>query len=234
MAAMPFGPLPLRDDRGGGLGLLLERQTQRDLVLAQILGAAIRYAPGVDEKALMSELASAQLAQVEWCSMLHEQLGCGDLLARVNDQARAAPLVDSWVEVQIALVLLTSATIIELIGRTSTTSTAAAETFARVLARARELHALGASALRTACASAANQEAAQSQVALWLHTSLASLRSVGRRGHSGRLHTRATAELMRRYLDALEPTLTACRLRLPPHDAVAVGLELPTGVLRQG
>ena len=53
MAAMPFGPrrlLLLPDDRGGGLALLLERQAQRDLVLAQTLGAAIRYAPDLDEK----------------------------------------------------------------------------------------------------------------------------------------------------------------------------------------
>ena len=231
MAAMPFGPrrlLLLRDDRGGGLALLLERQAQRDLVLAQTLGVAIRYAPDLDEK-----LATAQLAQVESCSTLYEHLGCGDLLRRVSEKARAAPLVDSWVEVHVALVLLTAATTVELAGRTSTTSARAADTFGRVLGGARELFALGANALRTACASAANLQAAQSQLAVWLHTALASLQSVGRRGQRGRLHARATSEVMRRYLDGLEPTLFACGLRLPARDVVAIGLELPTGLLAQ-
>lgn len=77
---------------------LLERQGYRELAAAQLFTAGVALAPTLDEKQMFARHCLDELGHFEQVATRYEELGHGDLLAKLRPELAKLPAPTSWPE----------------------------------------------------------------------------------------------------------------------------------------
>jgi 1,2-phenylacetyl-CoA epoxidase catalytic subunit len=222
LMAMPFWPVRggarLTEQRRNAIARFLEGQGWRDLTAAHTLGAGVRLAPGLDEKAVLVEHIAHDLQQVERCAALYEDIGAGDLFAAVEDEVARARVPESYREVAMVELLFARATLCCVSAAAPSLDPALAELARKIAIYAEERAAAAEASLRSLDWTDAGE---QLHVSAWLEAAVRSLGPPGRgRAGNTRIEPQDRAELVREYISGLVPVADACRLELPRWDSL--------------
>jgi hypothetical protein len=223
----PFAPHG-RGERAVVAGLL-ELLGMRELVTAQTLGSAVRYAETLSAKQVLAEHAAQELMHFEVISAAYESLGVGDLFARVGKRAAHVIAPNSWPEAVVAQ-LLHDRPGRHVLRRTEERLSAWLPKAHALLLDEEGHDGVALAMLRECCEDRARARAAQAHVLGWLRVTLrpfceAAPHGVGRTWQEDE----TLADVVREYVQELRPVLGRVGLTLPAR--VELQLELPPGVL---
>ncbi len=205
---------------------LLELLGMRELVTAQTLGGGIRYAETLSAKQVLAEHAAQELLHFEVIAAAYEELGAGDLFAKVGKRAAHVIAPMSWPETVVAQLLHDRPG--RLVLRRTEERLASWLPKAHALLIDEEGHdGVALAMLRECCESPIGRHAAQAHVPGWLRVTL---RPLCERGFGRCWQEDDTlAEVVREYLGELLPVFARCGLTLPTR--VELQLDLPPGAL---
>ena len=228
---------PQLDERTQIVMSQVESLGVRALSTAHHFAAAMRLAPALAVKKALVEYVWEELRRFESASDLYLELSPGaDLHEAVRARLEDLPAPASWLEVIVVTFLFDRAGQVQL-GELAGSSDARVARLAGGILEGERMHAFlggeGGVALRNMLHEDPDRRPeAQAHFERWLGHSL---RSFGRPGteRSQRaielgLRTRDSAEVIRDYLAALQPSIAACGLTLPGR--AALGVDLPAGL----
>jgi 1,2-phenylacetyl-CoA epoxidase catalytic subunit len=232
--APPFGSetRALSDDERARLAHLLEGQGFRELAAAYLFTGALPLAPTLDDKMLLAEQVSEELAHFEAASHVYAEAGFGDLLGAVRERSQALPAPTSWPEVVLAQFLFDRAGYVQLREHAAASYAPYADMVRKIMEEEEHHQAACEAALRELHASHPDGLAPyQPHVETWLRLTLASFDRpatfVEGRALSS-LGGRDSATVLADYLASVAADLRAVGLALPSRDALA--LDLPEGL----
>lgn len=205
---------------------LLELLGMRELVTAQTLGSAIRYAETLSAKQVLAEHAAQELMHFEVIAAAYEELGVGDLFAKVGKRAAHVIAPNSWPEAVVAQILHDRPG--RLVLRRTEERLSAWLPKAHALLLDEEGHdGVALAMLRECCEDPAHAKAAQAHVPGWLRVTLRPFcdRALGRTWHDDE----TLASVVREYVQELRPVLARVGLALPTR--LDLQLDLPPGAL---
>jgi hypothetical protein len=220
----PFAPHG-RGERGV-VAAIFELLGVRELVTAQTLGSGIRYAETLSAKQVLAEHAAQELLHFEVIAAAYEEMGAGDLFAKVGKRAAHAIAPMSWPETVVAQLLHDRPG--RLVLRRTEERLASWLPKAHALLIDEEGHdGVALAMLRECCEGSIGRNAAQAHVLGWLRVTLRPFCEHG----LGRCwqEDETLAEVVREYLGELLPVFARCGLTLPTR--VELQLELPPGAL---
>jgi 1,2-phenylacetyl-CoA epoxidase catalytic subunit len=225
------------DERTEILASQVESLGFRALATAHAFASAMPLAPALAVKKALVEYVWEELQRFETASDLYVEIKPGeDLHAVVRPRLAEIRPPGSWLEMAVIQFLYDRAGVVQMGELAGSSDPRVAKLAARILEGER-MHKImggeGGNALRNMLRSDPDtRPSAQDYFDRWLAESL---RSFGRPGspRSKRavelgLRQRDSAEVMRDYLAALEPIVSACGLRLPSR--AQLGLDLPADV----
>ena len=227
-------PIKLDEEAQGLLKKIVEGQAYRQLMLANIRGHGIRYLPELDDKIRMADALAASLNQFRDVVRLYSDLGHGDVISAVRSKMERVPYPGSRMELAVCLFLCERVRFHAVQVYTDSIS----KDFAAI---ARTRLALGDPgempddpAFVEFCAEETNRPHAQQMFNRWLAVVLLSLGRPGsprdERAVEIGLRSRRVGEIVRDYLDSLQPFMQRCGLSMP--DAATLGVDL-SGASRQ-
>lgn len=225
------------DERTEILASQVESLGFRALATAHAFASAMPLAPALAVKKALVEYVWEELQRFETASDLYVEIKPGeDLHAAVRPRLAEIRPPGSWLEMAVIQFLYDRAGVVQMGELAGSSDPRVAKLAARILEGER-MHKImggeGGNALRNMIRSDPDtRPRAQDYFDRWLAESL---RSFGRPGspRSKRamelgLRQRDSAEVMRDYLAALEPIVSACGLRLPSR--AQLGLDLPADI----
>jgi 1,2-phenylacetyl-CoA epoxidase catalytic subunit len=225
------------DERSEILASQVESIGFRALATAHTFASAMPLAPALAVKKALVEYVWEELQRFETASDLYVEIKPGeDLHAAVRPRLAEIRAPGSWLEMAIIQFLYDRAGMVQLRELAASGDDRVAKLASRIIEGER-MHKIlggeGGNALRNMLVSDPDSRPrAQDYFDRWLAESL---RSFGRPGspRSKRaielgLRQRDSAEVIRDYMAALEPSVTACGLRLPTR--AQLGLDLPADV----
>jgi 1,2-phenylacetyl-CoA epoxidase catalytic subunit len=225
------------DERTEILASQVESLGFRALATAHAFASAMPLAPTMAVKKALVEYVWEELKRFETASDLYVELKPEeDLHAAVKPRVDEMPLPESWLEMAVVQFLYDRAGVVQLRELAGSSDERIARVAGKILEGER-MHPMlggeGGNALRNMLRMDPDTAAAaQGYFDRWLG---ASLRSFGRPGtpRSRRaielgLRQRDSGDVIRDYLAALEPIMTACGLRFPSR--AQLGVELPDGL----
>ena len=225
------------DERVEILASQVESLGYRALATAHSFASAMPLAPALAVKKALVEYVWEELQRFETASDLYMEIKPGeDLHAVVQPRLADVRPPSTWLEVAIIQFLYDRAGVVQMREMAASGDERVAKLAARILEGER-MHKImggeGGNALRNMLLSDPDHRPrAQDYFDRWLAESLRSFGRPGsprsRRAIELGLRQRDSAEVIRDYLSALEPIVTACGLRLPSR--AQLGLELPADV----
>lgn len=225
------------DERTEILASQVESLGFRALATAHAFASAMPLAPALAVKKALVEYVWEELKRFETASDLYDEIKPGeDLHAAVRPRLAEIRPPGTWLEMAVIQFLYDRAGVIQLRELAASSEPRVARLAGRILEGER-MHKImggeGGNAVRNMLREDPDTAPlAQDYFDRWLSESL---RSFGRPGspRSKRaielgLRQRDSAQVIREYLAELEPTMTACGLRLPTR--AQLGLDLPDDV----
>jgi 1,2-phenylacetyl-CoA epoxidase catalytic subunit len=229
-------PSPAADSEAAAIAReLIACQGYCELVAAHLFGSALRVAPSLDEKMLLSEQLNEELEHFELLAALYASLGGDELLAVVADRASSAPIPETWVELAVAQTLFECAAKVQLRGCIRSSVPGHAKLVAKILAEEEKHGAVGETTLRTLLTEDDDFAAtAQGAFDRWLLVSLGSFWDAdaerSERAVELELTNQGAAPARRAYLAELTPMMSRCALRFPSAEQLGDFAEdLPKG-----
>jgi 1,2-phenylacetyl-CoA epoxidase catalytic subunit len=220
---------PFDEEGRGLLRRVIEGQAYRQLMLANIRGHGLKFAPEVEEKlALVRDLDGA-LRQFREVERLYARLGFGDVVSAVRGKMERVPYPSTRLELALCLFLCE-----RVAWHASNAYMNCVQRDFAALARSRldetpVLELPADPAFVEFCRDESHRPLAQQLFNRWVGVTLLAL---GRPGSAGDaravalgLRDKSVAEIVSTYLASLAPFLRACHLTMP--DASALGVELP-------
>jgi 1,2-phenylacetyl-CoA epoxidase catalytic subunit len=209
---------------------LLENLGFRELCAAELYAAGVRWAETLDDKQVLSRHGLDELEHFERVATIYEELTSTSLLARVQPRARSVPSPASWVETAVAGLLFDRANVFQLRAYEACADPILSEMAPRLLLEEQDHLAAGAAALIELCKNRRHVvPEAQFYLDRWLPLCLATFDdSLPRRDRcrdAPHVDPRRTLEAITRYVTSLAPTLDACGLKMPPHNARPPGFR---------
>jgi 1,2-phenylacetyl-CoA epoxidase catalytic subunit len=218
------------DEEGRGLlRRVIEGQAYRQLMLANIRGHGIKFAPEVEEKLALVRDLDAALLQIREIERLYTRLGFGDVVSAVRGKMERVPYPGTRLELAMCLFLCE-----RVAWHASSAYVDCVQRDFAALARTRLDEGPAPDlpkdpAFVEFCRDATNRPLAQQLFNRWIAVTLLAL---GRPDSAGDaravalgLRDKRVAEITSAYLASLAPFLRACQLTLP--DAAALGVDLP-------
>ena len=208
---------------------ILERQTYRQLMVANIRGHGLKFLSEPKRKLLLVRDLYEGLSTLEDVRALYRELGGENLEMAVRPKMDQIPYPQSRMELAVCLVVSDLAEHIAMESYTESVS----ETFATIARKNLEHKRVATEAavelFELFCADETQRPHAQAMFSRWVSIAL---RSMGRPNSTGDqravalgLRSRGTGESILLYLERLQPFLQACHLEMP--DPVETGLEMP-------
>lgn len=218
------------DEEGRGLlRQIVERQAYRQLMAANIRGHGLQFLPELDEKLRFTEELTFSLRVMREVGRIYTELGGEDLVGAVAARMERIPYPDSRLELAVCL------------GVTGRAEAAAARSYlesshrdfaavARTLLEADRTEVEAEERFYVEyCQDHGHHPQAQLYWNRWLVISLVSLGRPGtardRRAVELGLRSRHAADVVRDFLDTVEPLRVACGLHLPSLEVM--GIDLP-------
>ncbi|TDJ77578.1 MAG: hypothetical protein E2O39_02010 [Planctomycetota bacterium] len=208
---------------------ILERQAYRQLMAANIRGHGLRFLPDLDDKLCFTSELDFSLRVMREIEHLYGMLDGDDLYRAVRERMDRIPYPESRLDLAVCLALTERA---ECVASGSYESCVCDEfaTIAKTLVAAdRSVSAREEELFIDFCADPTNLPLAQQFWNRWMTVAVVSFGRPGTRGDSRAvalgLRSKHSAEVVREFLDGVEPLRTKCGLKMPPMEEL--GVELP-------
>ena len=221
---MPFGSqrtfAEVTEEERRLLAQYLERQGYLELATAHIFGAAVAFAPTLDDKILLADQTKEELGHLEAIALIYAELGAGDLLKVVQSPVADSPSPTSWLETAVVQCLFDRAAKFHIAELRASSFRPVADVAGWILSEEEAHEAAGEQILLELCrANPRNVKAGQAHLERWLPISLNALGKPSAR-RSARavelgLRAREYGVVMRDYLDDVRIFADACGLHVP-------------------
>ncbi|MBM3978474.1 MAG: hypothetical protein FJ299_15990 [Planctomycetes bacterium] len=208
---------------------IIEKQAWRQLVAINILGHSLQYIPEIDTKLMLAAELDTNLRLFRELQALYRELGWTDLENAVRARMDAVPYPATRLEYAIGRHLCELAERTAMRAYVDCASRAFAAIARSYLEQSWPREQVELAGFAEYCSDPANRPHAQQLFSRWLAIALRSFGRPASRGDARavalRLRDRSNEQLVREYLNELEPLVRRCGLYIPPADAL--GLVLP-------
>lgn len=180
---------------------VLERQGYRELVSAHLFAGGVRVAPSIDDKHMLVQHASEELAHFELVASTYEETSGHNLYETVASRAETMPIPGSWPEVVVAAYLVDHAAAIQLGAYQQLGDKRLLGLIRKIVDHEHEHKTAAETALRDLCQDAGRKELARRHLARWYPLACAVM--------DGSEQAQAA------FAESLRRTLESCGLELP-------------------